>query len=237
MEPRRFDDIVRSLAAPRSRRGLLGGLGILLLGARSAAAQTSCPDGRPPNRRGECRCPAGTDACPGGGCVDKKRDPNNCGGCGRFCDGGRVCVKGECRCPAGTESCSGDCLSQEDFASDPFNCGGCDNFCPDGACSNGSCGTPACDGRACGDADGCGGTCFGECATCQECNGVACVNSTGPRCGGDSSTNRCCNGQCGACIPNNFVCQVGSGNCNNDCSLCCSNNFIEDPNGGFLFCA
>jgi uncharacterized protein YndB with AHSA1/START domain len=92
---------------------VLAGLGALLLGRRPASAQ-SCPPGQTANRKGECRCPAGTDACPGG-CVDRKRDPNNCGSCGNVCFSNEVCRKGECRCNCGPgfDCVAGECSPSE----------------------------------------------------------------------------------------------------------------------------
>ncbi len=52
----------------------------------------------------EAACPAGQDQCDGY-CADLKRDPNNCGRCGRVCENGR-CLKGKCSaCPVGTIAC------------------------------------------------------------------------------------------------------------------------------------
>ena len=106
MEPRDFDTLTRALAAAKSRRGLLGGLAALFAGVRATAAQDGCPPGQTRNRKGDCSCPAGTDACPDG-CFNRKKDPNNCGRCGAQCLPGATCVKGECRCPAG--GCSTPC--------------------------------------------------------------------------------------------------------------------------------
>jgi hypothetical protein len=97
----RFDSLTRSLAAAKTRRGLLGGLAALVAGARATSAQDGCPlPGQTRNTKGQCNCPAGTDPCPTG-CFNKKTDPGNCGRCGTACPPGAACVKGECRCPAG----------------------------------------------------------------------------------------------------------------------------------------
>jgi hypothetical protein len=99
VDQRRFDSLTKSLAAPKTRRGLLGGLAALVVGARAASATVSpCPvPGQTLNRKGQCVCPAGTAPCPGIGCVDTRRDTDNCGACGNVCPFGEVCQKGECR--------------------------------------------------------------------------------------------------------------------------------------------
>ena len=143
MDPCRFDALTQSLAAAKTRRGLLAGIGALLASARVASAQPPCPAGQIRNKKGDCNCPAGTDACPDG-CYNRKSDPYNCGSCGNVCLSGEVCQKGECRCPAGvvccpqgTTNCFGSCV---DPASDSNNCGSCGNFCSGSqVCSGGSC--------------------------------------------------------------------------------------------------
>lgn len=53
-------------------------------------------------------------------------DPNNCGGCGKKCNEGQVCVNGGCKCNGGI-LCGEDCV---DLQNDPNNCGACGNQCP-----------------------------------------------------------------------------------------------------------
>ena len=142
MDDRRFDALARSLAAPKTRRGVLGGLVAFAAGALGASAKP-CPPGHTRNKKGDCSCPPATDACPDG-CYDLKRDVNNCGACGRTCIGG-TCKKGECLCPAGTVLCDGICRSQASFAADPDNCGGCGISCDDGD----ACTTDTCSGGIC----------------------------------------------------------------------------------------
>ena len=79
-------------------------------------------------RNGACTCPAGTRPCGatcapadrdcgclaagqrrcGGRCVDRLRDPQNCGACGNVCRPGQTCSQGKC-CPKGTVNCNGSC--------------------------------------------------------------------------------------------------------------------------------
>jgi hypothetical protein len=173
MDSNRFDALSRTFAASSTRRGILAGIGAALLGARGALAQATCPPGQTRNRKGECSCPAGTDACPDG-CFDLKRDPANCGRCGNDCPPNAVCVKGECRCGAGTEACAGACVDPLSYETDPINCGACGATCPSGyRCEGGIC-QP---GGVCFDA-GCGG-CLG-CATSTA--GLVCLTAGGISC-------------------------------------------------------
>lgn len=108
MDDRRFDELTRRLAQGVSRRAAVKvGVAALLagFGLRGHTAAQQCPPGQTANRKGDCSCPAGTDACPNG-CFDRKRDANNCGDCGNVCRPGEVCRKGECRCPAGVACAS-----------------------------------------------------------------------------------------------------------------------------------
>ena len=161
MDPKSFDALTRSLATPKSRRRFLAtatALAATALTGLRGAAQTGCPPGQSPNRKGDCSCPSGTNPCPDG-CFDRNGDVNNCGSCGNVCPAGAECRKGECRCPSGTVACSGICRTQASFADDPSNCGGCGVVCPLGApgtcqgasiCTAGVCGfLPAREGMGC----------------------------------------------------------------------------------------
>ena len=230
MDGHRFDNLVRRFAEPRTtRRDLLGlvvGVGAALVGGgRSGAGAQAigCPPGQTANRKGDCRCPAGTAACPTG-CFDRNRDINNCGTCGAACQRGATCIKGECRCPSGASACGGVCRSQASFTSDPDNCGSCGAACPSAApgtcqgariCTSGQCGfAPAQDGTDCNaDGDACtvgdlcqAGTCVAgtpqECPSCQACAGGACSPvSTDARC-----VTVCCGG---VCCPDGQTCAGG----------------------------
>ena len=213
MDDRRFDALTRSLAAPKTRRGLLGGLLAFAAGALGASAQ-GCPPGQTANRKGDCSCPPGTDACPDG-CFNKKTDPNNCGGCGRTCIGGE-CRKGECRCPSGSVLCDGVCRAQSSFADDPDNCGGCGVSCADGnACTTDICSGGACQNTpntaVCTTAEGAAGTCanggcvastttttttlpvcLAACTVLPECNTVTASTCCNNCCYGTSSGGACC---------------------------------------------
>ncbi len=118
MDHGRFDSFTRALARPKTRRGLLGGLAALAVGARASSAQSDCPiPGQTRNRKGDCTCPAGQgDVCPEVGCTNRRSDPSNCGACGNACEFGEVCRKGECRCPSGV-TC-GQCTPDYEFCTE-----------------------------------------------------------------------------------------------------------------------
>ena len=121
MDQRRFDTLTQSLATATTRRGVLAGLGAFLLGSRAASAQPACPPGQTPNRKGDCSCPPGTNACPNG-CYNRRSDPNNCGFCGNVCFSNEVCQKGECRCNCGPGfECISDQCSPSEQSGMTFN--------------------------------------------------------------------------------------------------------------------
>lgn len=180
MEPRRFDTMARSLATPKSRRGLLAGIGLLaaeFLGNTSASAQPStCPPGTQPDKKaGGCRCAAGRDGCPLG-CADLKRDPLNCGRCSNACPRGAVCRKGRCECPPG------GCTPES---------GDCDLYSANG----GACYTTETTSVCCADQEA---ICFTNGSTQDRCcrlNGLACQTDT-DCCSAVAGDGRCNNGRC-----------------------------------------
>lgn len=132
---------------------------------------------------------------------DTQRDPNNCGACGKVCQGGAnavgVCIRGECQI-----ACQGaflDCNSnvgdgcEVNGTNDISNCGNCGNACRSSgattpACDAGSCINTACTGsrRTCvaGPVDGCETDILTSSAHCGAC---------GRNCGAGT----CVNGKCG----------------------------------------
>jgi stigma-specific protein Stig1 len=160
-----------------------------------------------PSHEEPCVCPNGDDCvdgkCPGGicgpgltqcgkACIDTAQNPQHCGGCGKACNPGDLCVGGVCAtgCPPGLEDCFGVCV---DVSTDPQNCGGCGNPCPPGwLCAGGGC-TSECPLTLCGDQcvdiftdpNHCG-ACFSPCDPGAECHDAVC-SCTDP------------NGICGLC--------------------------------------
>jgi hypothetical protein len=141
MDDRRFDDLVRSLAAGRSRRQVLGS--ILGLGG-AAVATTVLPADAQAARRGY-----GGPVLPAlpGPCVPTC-DGTTCGdnGCGGTCACARglTCIEGTALCAwpcEGDDQCSGDChCDQENGVCASNQSGGSCSFigdCPSGTfCSS-----------------------------------------------------------------------------------------------------
>src|SRR5262245_19219544 len=84
-------------------------------------------DATPPTPVGDAGPCPGQTVCDGK-CVVTKRDPENCGMCGKKCKEGEVCVQGGCalQCGGGSTKCNSVCVSTQ---ADPANCGMCGNKC------------------------------------------------------------------------------------------------------------
>jgi hypothetical protein len=188
-----------------------------------AAAPEGPSDAAPPP--GVLTCRSGEQIC-SGACADPASDPHHCGGCGKACTAGQVCLGGQCATDCGTKSkCDGACV---DLMTDLGHCGSCDKACPaagkgTAACVAGRC-KPACTGGAvcgevCPDYDrdplDCGG-CGRSCAAGQPCLGGACCAQS--NCGGVCADTASDSKNCGAC---GRVCAGGqvclSGQCTVDC--------------------
>jgi hypothetical protein len=99
-------------------------------------------------------------------------------------------------------------------------CDTCPEDCPcdePAFCYSGACCAPQCGEDACGEDDGCGGTC----ATCgepsHECVGGSCVCQ--PQCGGKECGFDGCGGDCGSCPGSQEVCVQGGCVCAPSCEL------------------
>lgn len=230
MDDIRFDQIARSVAGSRSRRGFLkalaGGVAaglVAAVGARDASAKPPEQECRNKGQtcsavmtccddlhccKGHCQeepckpCKAGQKVCDGK-CTSVKSDENNCGECGNVCSPGQTCSGGHCKCPGGTELCDGECL---DVSSDQANCGACGRTCAEGTiCSDGDCVLPP----VCRGGDFCAP--FGE-----SCDGLPCCSG------------RCVRGMC--------TCVAEGGTCNDQYDCCfgtaCTNGTCQPVEDG-----
>ena len=211
-----------------------------------------------------CQC-AGTDpnTCPANGspvvgaanpatCTNFATDPNNCGSCSAFCQGGQSCTdagagNSACECPSGTEltSCGGAelCVNRtNDNAHCGASCQNCtasDEICTTGTDGGGICAT-SCQGGTvlctqtgspyCADTNtdpnNCG-VCGIQCVTGAACNGgtCACAGATPNECDGGVPAVDGGAGNSPYCT--NLTNDVN--NCNG-CGIVC-NGGIADPNG------
>ncbi|MDP8999821.1 MAG: hypothetical protein M3O46_06895 [Myxococcota bacterium] len=82
-------------------------------------------------------CEGGLTFC-GGGCVDTKKDPSNCGQCTNTCGSTFVCAGGQCLCPlgGGQAVCNNTCVN---ISTDPSNCGACGHSCQGSVCASSLC--------------------------------------------------------------------------------------------------
>lgn len=179
-------------------------------------------------------CASGFTDC-NGTCIPTKRDPQNCGGCGKACKDGEVCVQGGCalQCGGGATKCNSRCV---DTKSDPTNCGSCGTKCQPGeVCSAGKC-TLTCQAgltncsQACVDVqtddENCG-KCGGACDPGQHCVGGTCTANCAPpwsSCPAPDGGTTCVDLKSD---PNNC------GMCGNKCP---NGNFCSTPDGGTPTC-
>ncbi len=174
-----------------------------------------------------CACSSLDVECDGQ-CV--KSDDNNCGECGKKCQGNTTCINGQCKSTSGENTCQNGQLYCNDQCVDVNNndehCGSCGNKCKDGSsCSNGSCcpnGQTNCNGQ-CIDVnsnnDHCG-KCENACQNGQTCSNGNCSCPNGKtlcndQCVDLSSDNAHCNGCNKKCQDNstcnNYYCQCNDG--------------------------
>jgi hypothetical protein len=226
----RFDRLTRSLAAPRTRRGLLG-----LLAALPAAGGL-LPQGMATGRAGRYRHSSPRVAQRNGQTLRKDKT------CklesrAQTCRGKCGIVRGNCRgpidcgpCPCNPEprrkTCKNACGTVKNNCGTKVDCGSCtcQPSCPDCRICDEAITTCVADAsqdeQCCGGADGgtwCqGGECVAATATIQECGGRC--NAPGDPQNTDPSIDRCGEVTCPNCDPG---CQAATG-----CSL-----FAFRPNG------
>ncbi len=79
MDQRKFDDLVKTVAATTGRRGVIRGI---IAGAASAGLTLVRGHGADARCRSErCKRRGGEHECCGGECVNLNRDERNCGRC------------------------------------------------------------------------------------------------------------------------------------------------------------
>ena len=110
MTPDRFDDLVRTLIPPRSRRSVLG-LAAGLTAALGGAGATVVDAKKKHHHKKKKKCKGGKKRCKKK-CFDLQTDPEHCGSCSVACDTGEACDSGQCvtvqgTCQAGDDACLG----------------------------------------------------------------------------------------------------------------------------------
>jgi hypothetical protein len=179
---------MRTFAAKRSRRGLHSAvMGLIATGVVNPPSQFVVEA-----KKHKKKCKGGKSKC-GRACVDRRRDPSNCGGCGVACPTGGACNNGVCECP-GRVSCGATCV---DLKTDAANCGTCGRACAAGkVCVEGLCWTPCpVPSGTCGSAVPCSGT--GICVSLSGAN--VCAASVICNMATDCTGNR-------AACPEGFAC-------------------------------
>jgi hypothetical protein len=216
MDPRRFDDLARSLgdATGVSRRKLVGGLLALAVGLPTGAAPADARrKPRPPDPctafgtakdRRYCRfirrqCTDDRPFCIAADPLTGTKVATCCGDGGTCCGGHQCC---------GTDdspeiACCGDACVATDV--DPANCGGACGACLNGHCvANGQHCPPCqqCDASTMGCVAQSDGAVDSRCPAGQTCQGGACSGcASDADCGGACGV--CLNGQC---VPNGQRC-------------------------------
>ncbi|MBI2389119.1 MAG: hypothetical protein HYV09_05840 [Deltaproteobacteria bacterium] len=149
-------------------------------------------------------------------CVDVKRDPSNCGGCGIVCGGGTVCQAGSCVCPAAKPTiCGSTCV---DLTKDPLNCGGCGTACPVGANGTAVCTAGACSLACTAPYGNCNGSVIDGCERDLRYDTANC-GTCGKACSFANASALC---STGSCVIN--TCNTGFANCDFDPSNGCETN-------------
>ncbi len=195
----------------------------------------------------------GVGLCCAGACVsfDSETDRENCGGCGRHCPLGNICINGECAETDGgyTLGClsdAGDCASGLGCAAGGALCEtvACDNTTKSAPCAGGL-GDDMCCGSSClglsfdhENCGACGKACaanqfceYGQCATTPTCgpanSGVVCP-------GADGGLATCCGSSCTSLQTDSLNC----GQCGVECpsGSLCTQGYCQQLDGGYEGC-
>jgi hypothetical protein len=240
MDAKRFDNLLRSLVASLSRRGISRALASLalagplstLFGPENAEAK------KKKRKKKKKKCKGGTKKC-GKRCI-----PETSCCTSADCGSGGTCAGGDCTCRTGFKSCQGTCIPDDACCS--ADCGPCES-CQGAACVficqaeqecvSGQCRCTAnscdgcCDGNTCQDGDttafcGSDGETCDTCVGSEICQGGACVCLT--QCCSDDACNPgqlCAQGQCvtgqGTCAMGADFC-VSEASCNGPECVCTS---------------
>jgi len=184
------------------------------------------------------------------------------------CAGGEVCDDGACCAPLACGDPGAECGDLDDGCGQMLSCGSCganaecsvDHQCeclhvecegvccnPEETCEGGQCYycVPNCLGKTCGDDDGCGGLCDGDCPEDQVCSGGVCVCEFAECAGACCAENEACEGGQCVCVPDCTEKPCGGADgCGGLCDGVCIGNadcvdgvcVCQDPECGGLCC-
>jgi hypothetical protein len=191
----RFDALARTIGAPASRRGVLGGLAAglsALLGMAVANDDAEAKSKKCKSNQRKCK----------GKCISKSKCCSN-----GDCSGGAQSKNEKCKCPAGTKSCSNVCIPEDDCCINA-DCDPCET-CTDGACSEGCAAGQKCVEEECVcTTESCAGCCA-EDETCGSGDDPTACGTDGEQCIACDASETCPSGEC--------VCAAPFTQCGTDC--------------------
>jgi hypothetical protein len=217
MDPKRFDDLLRSLSSGASRRGLLTGLVGGLLAALPLAHSEEVAEAKRRRFKGRRRRRKHRRWCIPN-CAGRTCGGNGCGGSCGYCGPGSVCRRGTCQ-PVCVPNCTGKTCGGD-------GCGGSCGFCGnDRLCLNGAC---VCRVKDCGNGlccpvsaqQCCPGTLPTDRGFCAPLDATCCsIEQGGSWCPPDRK--QCCSTT--MCLKPDETCctDVAGGWCPSDAPNCC----------------